>query len=251
MDKEKMHIPMPDDGMIEREIQQIIVDGLERKPSFYTFMKTMVQQVGIQNIFSTATMIHLLIMIVATFSSVAYIQYGMMTKTEDLYAYIFFTAPLLFVIFSLYSYFTKIKSDTYEVEMSCKYNVYQMIGFRMFIFSVLTILVNTGMIMLLSALYENIELIRAFLISTTGLFIFSLLFLYILTKCRSRFVALLFMSGWFLGNLFIRAMNEALYDAVLMGMPSFVYVIVLIGCFAIYVYNLKQFIQIKQIEGAI
>lgn len=252
MDKEKLHIPMPDDAMIEREIQHITAKGIKRKPSFYTFMKTMVQQVGLRNIFSNDAIVHLLLMVVITLIGVISIQLdGGLTKTEDLYAYIFFTAPLLFIVFSLYSYFTKINSETYEVEMACKYNVYQMIGFRMFVFSVLTILMNTSVIVLFVALYEQIELLRALLISTTGLFIFSLLFLYILTKRRSRVTALSFISGWFLGNLLLRAMNEALYDAILLGIPSIVYVIVLIGCTALYIYHLKQFIQIKQIEGAI
>lgn len=252
MDKEKMQIPMPDDLTIEREIQQIITHGVQKKPSFLSFMKTMVQQVGIQNIFSSATIIHLCIMIAATLSVVIVIQTDqMIVDADDIYAYIFFVSPILFIVFSLYMYFTKIKSATYEVEMACKYNVYQMIGFKMFVFSVLTILMNTGMIIVLVMLYENIEFMRAFLISTTGLFIFSLLFLYVLTKRRSAIATGLFMSSWFIGNLFVRAMNEAFYDALLMSMPLVVYFIVLMGCFAIYLYNLKQFIGIKQIEGAI
>lgn len=252
MDKEKMHIPMPDNKTIEREVEQIVAHGVERKPTFFSFMKAMVQQVGIQNIFSSATIIHLCIMVATTLSVVIVIQRDqMIVDADDIYAYIFFVSPIVFIVFSLYMYFTKIKSDTYEVEMACKYNVYQMIGFKMFVFSVLTILMNTGMIIVLVMLYENIEFMRAFLISTTGLFIFSLLFLYVLKKRRSAITTGLFMSSWFIGNLFIRAMNKTFYDALLMSMPLVVYFIVLTGCFAIYLYNLKQFIGIKQIEGAI
>ena len=252
MDKEKMHIPMPDDKTIEREIQQIVAHGVQKTPSFWSFMKTMIQQVGIQNIFTTTTIIHLFIMITTTLSVAILIQSDpTIANANDIYAYIFLISPLLFIVFSLYMYFSKINSDTYEVEMACKYNVYQMIGFKMFIFSIVTILINTGMITVLVMLYENIEFMRAFLISTTGLFIFSLLLLYILTKRRSAITTGLFMSSWFIGNIFVRAMHEAFYDAMLTSIPLVIYVIVLIGSFAIYLYNLKQFIQIKQIEGAI
>lgn len=251
MRKEKLHIPMPDEGMIEKEIQQIVALGVKRKESFFQFIKSMIQQVGMRHLISDRSELHFILIIAMTSLSIFVIQPNLSVgSAQNLYAYIFLISPLFFLVFSIYTYVTKIKSATYEVEMACKYNVYQILGFRMLAFSVLTILVNTGTIVAFMMLYENVQFMRAFMISTTGLFLFSVLFLYVLTKRGSTFTAAFVVVGWLVTNLLLKGMNEAWYSEILFNMPLFVYALVLVGSLFVYVHNLKKLIQIKQVEGA-
>ena len=251
MRKEKLYIPMPNEGIMEKEIQQIVSLGVKRKESFFHFIKSMIQQVGIRHLFSDRSELHFILIIAMTSLSMFVIQPdSAVSSAQDHYAYIFLMSPLLFLIFSIYTYMSKINSGTYEVEMACKYNVYQILGFRMLAFSVLTIMVNTVMILVFVLLYDNIQFMRAFMISTTGLFVFSILFIYLLTKRRSTFTAALVIVGWLVANLLLKGLNGALYSEILFNMPLFIYAFVLVGSLFVYVHNLKKLIQIKQMEGA-
>lgn len=52
MRKEKLAIPMPDEKIVKQEIQQIVSLGVKRKESFFQFMRSMIQQVGMRHLFS-------------------------------------------------------------------------------------------------------------------------------------------------------------------------------------------------------
>lgn len=250
MAKEKLQIPLPSEDITKQEIQHIVSLGIKRKESFYQFMKSMIQQVGIRHLFSNRAELHMILIIALTSLSVFILQPNLAVgSAQNLYAYLFLISPLLFLIFSIYTYATKINRATYEVEMSCKYNVYQILGFRMFAFSILTILINTGIISIFMMLYGDVQFMRAFMISTTGLFIFSILFLFVLIKRRSLFTAALVVIGWLVTNLLLNSLNKALYSEVLVNLPLFVYGLVLAGSLFVYVHNLKKLIQIKQMEG--
>src|SRR5699024_12450730 len=102
------------------------------------------------------------------------------------------------------------------LEMTCKYNVYQVIAFRMLVFSIISIVFNTFTIAWMSLIYADMQFIRALMISITALFIFSVLFLYVLMKKRSTVIVIMTICGWTLGNLFLRAADRNLYGDILL-----------------------------------
>lgn len=250
MDKEKFTIPLPDEHVIQNQIDQIISSSIKQKPTFPAYLKSMVQQVGIRYLFVDRWELTLILFTVVTLlGSFLLVQEPVLT--ERFYALIFILSPILFLAFSIYTYVNKARNATYEVEMVCKYNVYQVIAFRMLAFSIVSIVVNTVSIACLTLIYEDMQFIRALMISITALFIFSILFLYALMKRRSIVIVIATIGGWALGNLFLQTADSELYGNILLQIPLFIYAIVLLGCLYVYLRYVKKLIHYKQPEGVL
>lgn len=250
MDKEKFTIPLPEEHEIQNQIDQIISSSIKQKPTFSAYLKSMARQVGMRYLFVDWWVLGLILFIVLTLlGSFLLVQEPVLT--ERFYALIFIMSPILFLAFSIYTYVNKARNATYEVEMACKYNVYQVIAFRMLAFSTVSIIINTISIACLTLIYEDIQFIRALMISITALFIFSILFLYALMKRRSIAIVVTTIGGWALGNLFLRTADNKLYGEILIQIPLFVYAIVLLGCLYMYMKFVKKLIHFKQPEGVL
>ncbi|EKN70421.1 membrane protein [Neobacillus bataviensis LMG 21833] len=251
MDKEKFHIPFPDERTIQNQIKQIVASGVKHNDSFLSYLKSMYRQIGIRQLISERSELVFILFIAVNLLSVLLIKSGtLLGEVENLYAFIFLISPVLFIALSVYTYSNKIMNATYEVEMTCKYNVYQVIAFRMLAFSIIAILVNSLTISIMVMAYNNVQFIRAFMISTTGLFIFSIVFLYTLMKRRTTIVVAMTIFGWVMGNLLLIFKFNKLYSDILVNMPLFVYAIVLFGCICIYFNFLSKLIHFKHTEGA-
>ncbi|MBE1554988.1 hypothetical protein [Sporosarcina limicola] len=249
MDREKLYIPMPNEQMIHAQIEQIVASGMKQKQSFPSYLKSMVQQVGMRHLFSDRMELSfILITAIALLSGLLLMPEQI--QTDKVYAFVFLVSPLLFLVFSIYSFANKTRNDTFEVEMACKYNVYQITAFRMLVFSVVSVVVNTLAIALIVMVSEDILFIRAFMISNTALFIFSILFLYALMKRRSTVIVAATIVGWTFGNLLLRFADNRLYSDILVDMPLVVYAVVLIGSLYLYMNYVKKLIHFKQTEGA-
>lgn len=250
MNKEKFHIPMPDEQIIEHEISEIVKRSLVRKQSFFSFLKEMWHEIGLRHLFSDRTELLFILftasILIAFFLGAPNSAY---IRVDEVYSLLFLISPLLFIALSIFGYVNKIQKLTYEVEMTCRYHVYQVLAFRMLVFSVFAILFNTFVIMASSFVYEDIHILRAFMISTAALFSFSSLFLFVLMKRRSTLTAGIVISGWVLGNLFLRIMNNSMYKDFLVSMPLFIYAIVIISSFYLYIKALKRFVHFNQPEG--
>lgn len=251
MDKEKFRIPMPAEETIQSEISKIISGATQQKESFGSYLKSMYQQVGIRYLFSGRSGPLLMLFTVITLLSIFFIRLELAyVNIYELYFYIFVTSPILFLVGSVYSYINKIKQATFEVEMVCKYNVYQVTALWMLVFSVFSILVNTLMIVVFVLAYQEIQFMRAFMISITALFTFSTLFLYVMMKRRSTLVAVTIVTGWIFGNIFLLFINKKVYIALLVHVPLLVYGIVLVGSLYFYVKSIDKLIHFKHAEGA-
>lgn len=248
MNKEKFKVPMPDDRTIHSQAEQIVAKGLQRKPSFPIYLKTMGRQIGMRHLFADRIELGLLLLAAIALFSILLIPAR--TPSEGMYASIFLLSPIVFLAFSLYTYVNKVERDTYEVEMSCKFNVYQVIAFRMLLFSVVSILVNTVLIALIACVHEDISFSRALMISLTALFLFSILFLYALMRRRSLVMVTMMVAGWLAGNGLLHYGARESYGALLMQLPLFVYALVLVGSAILYWKTLKQLLDFRQMKGA-
>lgn len=248
MKKDKLHIPMPDDSAIDRQISQIVSQGLVKKESFTSYLRSMVQQVGWRHLFSDRLELGFIVLIAIGLYSLLLIM-PVHGDVQNLYAYIFLLSPILFLAFSIYTYMNKTQNDTYDVEMVCKYNVYQVVAFRMLVFSVSTMVLNTIAIAFLAIQYEEIHFIRAFMISGTSLFLFSIILSLALMNRRTKGIVIMTITVWLLGNNILRSVDNEFYNGMLIHMPVFIYAIVLLGCLLMYMNYLKKLIIFKQTEG--
>ncbi|NGP46411.1 hypothetical protein G4V62_16185 [Bacillaceae bacterium SIJ1] len=241
MTKEKLRIPIPDEQTMRTEIEHIISKGMTPQPSFLSQMWTMYHQVGFRYLF-LGRLTSVFLLLIGLCLTGSFLVQAMTVRGEtDIYAFIFLLSPFVFIVLSLYNYTQLIVNETYELEMTCKYNVFQMIAFRMFSFSILAILFNIVMLFVLMTL-TDIQFFRAFMLSMTSLFLFSVLFLYALTKRHALVATIIVTGGWFVGHLFLKAWVSPLYVSVLLALPLYVYALVLcgaIGCFVLYLNRLR------------
>lgn len=250
MKKDKLHIPMPDDKTIDRQISQIVSRGLVKRESFSSYLQSMVQQVGWRHLFSDRLELSFIGMIAIGLYSLFLIT-PIHGDVQSLYAYIFLLSPILFLAFSIYTYMNKTQNATYDVEMACKYNVYQVVAFRMLAFSISTMVLNTVAIAFIAMKYEEIQFGRAFMISGTSLFLFSIILSIALMNRRTKGIVIVTITVWLLGNNILRAVNNEFYNGMLLHMPVFIYAIALLGCLIMYMNYLKKLIIFKQTEGVL
>lgn len=252
MDKEKFHVHMPDEHTIQAEINRIVAVGVEPRKSFYSFLKTMYKQIGFKHLFydrSEPFGIFLAAISILSFFSI-YLIDPIYIRQQDIYSFIFLISPVLYITVSLYTFASKLHHNTYEVEMACKYNVYQIVAFRMLLFSIASIFANTICVYSIVLFYGDISFLRAWMISITALFLFSIIFLYVMMKKRSMFAAYATIGGWMTVNIAFSIIDNSLYYSLLMKMPIFVYAVVIFICITIYLKKLSKLIHLKPTEGA-
>lgn len=252
MTKEKFHIPRLDDEMVEKGIRAIIQLGMKPKQSFVAFMWKMQKELGFRYLFANQRD-----GITMTFSIMTVLVFLVSMMTEGLgggervYGVIFMISPLLFMALSLYDLVGKRQSAVFEVEMTAKYSLYQVSAFRMLHFSILSILVNTFIIACLVWSGNSVEILRALMISTTSLFLFSNVYLMVFMKGRTEISILKVGAGWAILNIIAFMVDHEVYMQFLMTVPAVVYGIVLAGSIACYLYYLSKLVRMRPAEGVL
>lgn len=248
MNKERFTVPDLDNQTIRIQIDKIVSAGVKQKQNFLSFLRSMVQQVGLRHIFSDRLEITFITLLVTIMIGlIVFLPYH--SEIHDMYGYIFLLSPILFLVLSIFTYVRKTQNHTYDVEMACKYNVYQIIAFRMLVFSVFSIVLNTIAVAIIAIQYEEIQFMRAFLLSISALFLFSILLLFALMKRRTTVIVAGIVIGWIIGNLVFQLANVQLYNDLLMKTPIVVNAVVVLVIVFMYVQYLKKLIQFKQTEG--
>ncbi|NLY45064.1 MAG: hypothetical protein GX053_03620 [Tissierella sp.] len=251
MSKDRLEIEYPDDAMIESQIQMIISQGIKPKESFYSYLKKMYRQIGLRHIFHDATEIAFTFFI--AISILLFITIGAVRESgvadESIYSFIFITSPMIYLTMALVSFVNTKFNGTYELEMTFKFNIYQLAAFRMLIFSIISILVNTMMIYLVAIINRQMDFLMALMISTTSLFIFSIIFLYGMMKRNTAIKKHLIIGGWILSNLFLTIYSKEFYNTLLIHVPIYVYLLVITGCIYVYIKNLKKLMFSTDLGG--
>ncbi|CAH0118662.1 hypothetical protein PAE9249_01154 [Paenibacillus sp. CECT 9249] len=251
MDKEKFRVPMPDERTIQAEIQNIVSAAATRqaKESFLEYLQALYRHIGIRHIFSDRSELAFILMI--AFTLLGFAHFGPKPdRAHDVYSFLFVISPILFLACSIFTYFNKMMHRTYEVEMACKFNVYQATAFRMLAFSVVSVLVNTIGILFIVNGYPEIHFLRAFMISITALFVFSILFLYVMIRRCSVPALLATVAAWIAGNVILRFAGNMLYFDILLGLPLIVYAIVLAISLYCYLRYINKLIRLNHAKGA-
>ncbi|WP_055669509.1 hypothetical protein [Desnuesiella massiliensis] len=253
MDREKFHVDIPDEITVKKEIDIIVEKGMKPKESFCTYIKNMYKLIGVKYLFHDAIEIIFVILLFAFILSTLVINKELWSYQPkgSIYAFIVIVSPLLYLAISLLSFINTKQKGTYEIEMTCKYNLYQLAAFRMLVFSVLCILFNVALVGFISLMYAEISFLRALMISITSLFLFSTTFLYITLIMKSKITKFFVIGGWILINLFLCLSNIKSYINVLNTIPIYVYLVVTLLCIYGHIKRLKNIMSFRSIKGEI
>lgn len=244
---DKFYIDMPSDFEIENQINNIIEYSIKEKESFYSHLKNMYKSIGFKYIFhdiSELTFVGMLmlgIILLVTKNIMRQSDLGV----ENLYAFIFMTSPLIYFANAVFSYINIKENNTYQVEMVCKYNTFQVAALRMLVFSIVCILANTVIIMIIA---DRIVFLKGIMISISSLFLFSTLVLYSLLNIKNIITKYFVVFGWigFNGVLYIIDLN--IYNQILLNIPTYIYCIVSVGAVFLYIKNIKKLSGYKNLN---
>lgn len=248
-----MRIDMPDEKTIKEEIDIIISKGLEPKESFYSYLKNMYRQVGIKYLFRDGLEIVFAILLVFSIFSFTILE-GNIYATQNIdgiYAYLFIVSPILYFIMSVLHFIDAKQNKTYEIEMTSKYNIYQISAFRMLVFSIICILFNFIFVYMVAYKYTGINFLKAFIISIASLFIFSVVFLFTMMKFKSKLTKYLIVIGWIVINLALSIFGINFYTKLLNNVSIYTWCAVTMGSVFIYLKNLKKLISFRNTEEVI
>jgi len=253
MKNEKLFIDMPDEITIKNEINSTVERGIHKKESFYLYLKNMYRQLGFNCLFHDLGEIIFTFILVLTLLILIGLAgiYKMDIKVGSLYVFIMTVSPILYLIASLLAFISSKEKGTYDLEMTCKYNIYQLAAFRMLIFSVMCILSNIVLVCIIASAYMQIELLRAVMIAIMSLFLFSSIFLYTILNLHLKFTKYIVLIGCLLINLGLYKFNIMLYIKFLTLTPIYIYLIVTVVCIFIYIKKLKELIKFAPMKGVL
>ncbi|SCJ93277.1 Uncharacterised protein [uncultured Clostridium sp.] len=244
----KNNIKIPD--LDFNDMEKILNSGVRKRNLFIKYLRDVYKELGFRNIFhdkNELIFIIIIAFIILNISTVSFIE----SNINEINKFTFITSPILYLVTSVFSFYNSKEKGAFEIEMTCKYNLYQLSAIRMFIFSILTALLNTFMILAGSLINKDINIIRLICISITGLFLFSAIFLYSLITFKNRIVKVLVIAGWVLLNLFLSSFNSSVYNEFLAKVPIYIHLIITAVCIVLYVRSLNKLINLRRKKGEI
>ncbi|MDZ5471424.1 hypothetical protein SM124_06650 [Bacillus sp. 31A1R] len=253
MQKEKLPIDFPDDLTIQNQIQLIVAKGVKPVESFPTYLMNMYKQLGFKYLFRDVTEILfflLLATVVLLFTGLQGFDQRELIEGSA-YTYIFIFSPIVYFSMAFLFFINLRNKSTFEVEMVCKYNLYQLAAFRMLVFSVVSVLINTVVLSFMFAVHPDLNIINALMISITSLSISATLFLYVFMKSRSQVKRIAVMIGWVGINIMLSIFSGPFYTIVLSHIPFIVHLMIILTCGYFYMKNLKNLIFYRDPEGVL
>lgn len=235
---DKFNIDIPDDLEIKNQINLILDKGIGTRESFYSYLKKMYRDIGFTNLFhDKAEIIFIGILLVSLLIyGVFAIKNDYMITKERIYTSIFIASPLYYLMTNIFSFINLKENNTFEIEMVCKYNLYQLSALRMLIFSIISIILSSIFIL---GLHNKINTFRGMMISLSSIFLFASLLLYSIVKMKSKIVKFIVVGGWLICNGALLKLSANQYFEFLQTIPIVVYVLVIGVSVCFYMKNIR------------
>lgn len=246
--KQKEFIPYPTEKEIEKQISLILKKSLPERKLFFAEIKLLFKQIGWQYLLPNRnewifTLLMVIVLSIFMFMSV----HTKNELSESQYAVLFMFSPFLFASLSLFTFFEKRESATFELEMTTKFTVFQLIALRMLTYSGLAICMNTSIAFTLSNQLQ-INFFHIWLLSLAGLFIFAVGLLLMMKTGNLLMRTLAFIGIWILLNCALVLFAKSTYVQFISTLPNFIYAILVLFLFTIYCKAFKRMYLQRQ-EG--
>lgn len=232
------------------EIDSIVSKGVKPKISFISYLSNSFREIGFRNIFHDKTELAIIFLIGIAMLLTFMVNFND-SNIKGLYKLTFVASPIFYLVAVLFSFYNSKEKGAFDIEMTCKYNLYQLSAIRMFIFSLACIIVNTISVIITWLVGRQVDVIRMIVISITGVFLFSIIFLYSLLKLKFTISKYLVVSAWIGINLFLSNSNNEAYQEFLIKAPLLIHLIISSICIVLYIKNLNKLINYRHKKGEI
>lgn len=243
MDDERKWIEAIWQKIEEREKETRILRGLERKKesNLFVIAKEFLLGMGISGLLAGMADVMAVSMVIAScvFAGI-YLALGFDPQVVTSMVFIF--SPTLYTSIFCLSYMKEIQTNTFSVQMSCRYTFFHVLIFRMLLNSGLAVVFNLFYIFTLNSQFD-LNLLKALALSFTSLMLFSVILLKILGG-QNRILGFACVNlAWFGGNLIAFNGIKETYMRLLDQIPLNVAGLAILVCVVFYVRELKKMIR--------
>lgn len=226
-------IPYPSEQEIEKQISHILKKSLPTQKTFFNEMKSLFQQVGWRYLLPNRNEWIFTIIAIVALSIFMFVTVNTKNElSESQYAVLFMFSPFLFASLSLYSFIEKRESATFELEMTTKFTVFQLIAIRMLTYSGLAIFINTSIVLVLANRLQ-LNFLHVWLLSLAGLFLFAAGLLFVMNAGNLLVKTITYICGWISLNCALVFYAKSAYVQLISSLPNIIYVCVVLVLFAI------------------
>lgn len=229
--------------VIEKEdaISHILSEGLEQPEGIRDFMKRMYGTLGVINLFYDLYQVILLVILVL----VGLVLLLAVNLDGYTYTTLFLLSPLFFVAVVSLTEWMERSNPLYELKMTLKYTVKDMIIFRILCYSLISVVFS---VVLSIGAASVLDSWRALSIAFSSLFLCTLLTIVIARRMNHHLNYLISFGVWSVMNLVPLLLFGGRWEMILSQIPLGLTVIVIMGLIYLYVKELKQFINMKDRE---
>lgn len=238
-------IDYPGEPEIRLQIASIVDEALPVTPSFSSEVGKMYRQLGFRHLFRDLTEIVFVLVLglgILVFMALFVLENA---NTDGVYAFIFIVSPLLYLAVAIIFFADLRRRDTYQVEMSCRYNVYQLASLRMLTFAAVSLVVNIGFVCWIAIASQQVDLLRGVLLSVSSLFLFAAAFLYGQLRGRTALSRYGLIALWPLLNVGLWIAEPHGYLSLLSGIPLYAYAMLIVLGAAVYVSQARRLLYFK------
>lgn len=225
----------------EHAISHILSEGLQQPEGILAFFIRMYQTLGLKYIFYEVYQV-LIVSLMMVLGLVLFISESVESYT---YTTIFFLSPLSFVTVISLTEWMERSNPIYELKMTYKYTVKDMIIFRTLCYSLISILIS---VILSVGMTGSLDKLRAIAVAFSALFLCALLTVTINRRYNHRFGYFTSFVVWGVMNLAPFILFGGQWESFLSQIPLGLTVIVIIGLIYFYVKELKYLINMKDGE---
>ena len=248
--KRDENIPYPTKEEMQRDIQHIVHSALPKQRTFWRELHRLTKQLGWRYLLPNQNEWLFTVLMVVLLSMLVGFTFSAASSISPVKAMLFFTlSPLLFISVSLFSLYEKRAAHTFELEMTTKFTMFQMLAVRMLVFSSVAIVWNMSVSWWLASMHEW-SFFRLWLLSLTSLFIFATgLLMSLRTGVIFRKV-MRYLLGWLIVNGSFLSLADAAYVEMLLSLPIIIYTVIVSLCTALFGWALQRMYLRKQ-EGVL
>lgn len=246
-----MSIEYPTDEQIKESVKTICNEGIKKQDTVFSFIKNMTINLGLKNIFYGVYDVMLIaLLLTGTIYSVFLFSVNNLPDAEErIYLFSFTFAPFMFALLFFLNYAKEKSSDTFIIKMTCKYSFFHLLAYRMFVFSLLSVIVNSFYIFVFFGDFK-ISFVTVISLSLSALFVYSLLLIALLIKFSTVKPAVILSVLWIAADIILFICSKDFLIRLIKSVPLFVWAIIVLCTAILYFKSLPRLISKRRNEYA-
>lgn len=246
-----MKIEYPTNEQIEKSVGIICENGIKKRETVFSFIKNMTLNLGLKNIFYGFYDVMFISILV---TCAAYLLFlfsinNLPGAEEKIYIFSFTFAPFMFALLFFLNFAKEKSADTFIIKMTCKYSFFYLLAYRMFVFSLLSVVVNSLYILVFFSDFK-ISFVTIISLSLSALFVYSLLLIAMLIKFSTVKPAIGLSALWIFADAVFYVCFKEFFAEILKAVPLFVWMIIVVGASILYFNFLPKLISKRRNEYA-